>query len=54
MLNPPETGILGVGQMYSAPVYQDGELTKGAILPLSLTLITARLMVRLLQHSFQM
>ena len=23
--------------MYSAPVYQDGELTKGAILPLSLT-----------------
>ncbi|MED1128596.1 dihydrolipoamide acetyltransferase family protein [Bacillus paralicheniformis] len=37
ILNPPETGILGIGQMYSAPVYQDGELTKGAILPLSLT-----------------
>ncbi|MCY8560621.1 dihydrolipoamide acetyltransferase family protein [Bacillus haynesii] len=37
ILNPPETGILGVGQMYSAPVYHDGELTKGAILPLSLT-----------------
>ncbi|MPQ26870.1 2-oxo acid dehydrogenase subunit E2 [Bacillus paralicheniformis] len=37
ILNPPETGILGIGQMYSAPVYHDGELTKGAILPLSLT-----------------
>nr|WP_278192893.1 dihydrolipoamide acetyltransferase family protein [Bacillus haynesii] len=37
ILNPPETGILGVGRMYSAPVYHDGELTKGAILPLSLT-----------------
>jgi len=37
ILNPPETGILGIGQMYSGPVYQDGELTKGAILPLSLT-----------------
>ncbi|MGN9864047.1 dihydrolipoamide acetyltransferase family protein [Bacillus swezeyi] len=37
ILNPPETGILGIGKMYEAPVYKEGELCKNAILPLSLT-----------------
>ncbi|PCK23032.1 branched-chain alpha-keto acid dehydrogenase subunit E2 [Bacillus pumilus] len=37
ILNPPEAGILGVGTMYETPVYQDDELCKGTILPLSLT-----------------
>ncbi|MFO6498299.1 MULTISPECIES: dihydrolipoamide acetyltransferase family protein [Bacillus] len=37
ILNPPETGILGVGKMYETPVYQEGELARGVILPLSLT-----------------
>lgn len=37
ILNPPEAGILGIGRMYEAPVYQEGELCKSAILPLSLT-----------------
>ncbi|MFP3810733.1 dihydrolipoamide acetyltransferase family protein [Bacillus sp. SIMBA_005] len=37
ILNPPEAGILGVGTMYDTPVYREGELSKGTILPLSLT-----------------
>lgn len=37
ILNPPEAGILGVGTMYDTPVYREGELCKGTILPLSLT-----------------
>ncbi|MDR0123451.1 dihydrolipoamide acetyltransferase family protein [Bacillus pumilus] len=37
ILNPPEAGILGVGTMYDTPVYQEDELCKGTILPLSLT-----------------
>ncbi|WP_353853740.1 dihydrolipoamide acetyltransferase family protein [Bacillus sp. Bos-x628] len=37
ILNPPEAGILGVGKTYETPVYQDEELCKGTILPLSLT-----------------
>ncbi|AVI39973.1 dihydrolipoamide acetyltransferase family protein [Bacillus pumilus] len=37
ILNPPEAGILGVGAMYDTPVYREDELSKGTILPLSLT-----------------
>ncbi|MBY8914384.1 2-oxo acid dehydrogenase subunit E2 [Bacillus sp. YC2] len=37
ILNPPETGILGVGASYEAPVYRGEELVKSTILPLSLT-----------------
>ena len=37
ILNPPEAGILGVGTMYDTPVYREDELSKGTILPLSLT-----------------
>ncbi|WP_282067623.1 dihydrolipoamide acetyltransferase family protein [Bacillus pumilus] len=37
ILNPPEAGILGVGTMYETPVYRDDGLSKGTILPLSLT-----------------
>ncbi|MEK5500353.1 dihydrolipoamide acetyltransferase family protein [Bacillus sp. FSL M8-0168] len=37
ILNPPEAGILGIGRMYEAPVYKEGELCKSDILPLSLT-----------------
>ncbi|MFB7320327.1 dihydrolipoamide acetyltransferase family protein [Bacillus safensis] len=37
ILNPPETGILGVGKADHMPVYHGNELCKGTILPLSLT-----------------
>lgn len=37
ILNTPETGILGVGSTYDAPVYIGEELKRRTILPLSLT-----------------
>lgn len=36
-LNPPETGILGVGAYQTTPVYDDGHWVPKKILPLSLT-----------------
>ncbi|MDR7241059.1 dihydrolipoamide acetyltransferase family protein [Priestia megaterium] len=37
VLNPPETGILGVGATEDVPMYQGDELQKRNLLPLSLT-----------------
>ncbi len=37
VLNPPETGILGVGATYDTPVYIGENLERRSILPLSLT-----------------
>ncbi|MCP8967397.1 dihydrolipoamide acetyltransferase family protein [Ectobacillus ponti] len=37
ILNAPETGILGVGSAYDAPVYKGEELQRRTLLPLSLT-----------------
>lgn len=37
VLNPPETGILGVGAVYDAPTYIGEKLERRSILPLSLT-----------------
>ncbi|MCY9198285.1 2-oxo acid dehydrogenase subunit E2 [Bacillus atrophaeus] len=37
ILNPPETGILGIGASYDTPVYKGEELVRSTILPLSLT-----------------
>lgn len=37
ILNPPETGILGIGASYDTPVYQGEEIVRSTILPLSLT-----------------
>ncbi|MBL6009505.1 2-oxo acid dehydrogenase subunit E2 [Bacillus halotolerans] len=37
ILNPPETGILGIGASYDTPVFQGKEIVRGTILPLSLT-----------------
>ncbi|PLR75695.1 branched-chain alpha-keto acid dehydrogenase subunit E2 [Bacillus sp. V3-13] len=37
ILNPPETGILGVGSVTDTPVYIGDELKRRSILPLSLT-----------------
>ncbi|UTL73513.1 dihydrolipoamide acetyltransferase family protein [Bacillus halotolerans] len=37
ILNPPETGILGIGASYDTPVFQGEEIVRGTILPLSLT-----------------
>jgi pyruvate dehydrogenase E2 component (dihydrolipoamide acetyltransferase) len=37
VLNPPETGILGVGAVYDIPVYKGENLERRSILPLSLT-----------------
>lgn len=37
ILNPPEAGILGVGAVYSTPVYKGEELQRRTIMPLSLT-----------------
>ncbi|PLR81295.1 branched-chain alpha-keto acid dehydrogenase subunit E2 [Bacillus canaveralius] len=37
ILNPPETGILGVGAVFDTPVYLGDELKRRSILPLSLT-----------------
>ncbi|WP_085522720.1 dihydrolipoamide acetyltransferase family protein [Tuberibacillus sp. Marseille-P3662] len=38
ILNPPETGILGIGSIQQSPVYNsDGEIERGFLLPLSLT-----------------
>ncbi|WP_439948904.1 acetoin dehydrogenase complex dihydrolipoyllysine-residue acetyltransferase [Bacillus subtilis] len=37
ILNPPETGILGIGASYDTPVYQGEEIVRNTILPLSLT-----------------
>ncbi|OIK07664.1 branched-chain alpha-keto acid dehydrogenase subunit E2 [Bacillus sp. MUM 116] len=37
VLNPPETGILGVGAVFDTPVYVGENLERRSILPLSLT-----------------
>lgn len=37
VLNPPETGILGVGTIYDTPVYIGEKLERRSLLPLSLT-----------------
>lgn len=37
VLNPPETGILGVGAVYDTPTYVGEKLERRSILPLSLT-----------------
>ncbi|MEJ8548703.1 dihydrolipoamide acetyltransferase family protein [Brevibacillus borstelensis] len=37
VLNPPETGILGVGAIEAVPVYRGEELHRRSLLPLSLT-----------------
>ncbi|GAA4713943.1 dihydrolipoamide acetyltransferase family protein [Brevibacillus fulvus] len=37
ILNPPETGILGVGAVEAVPVYRGEELQRRSLLPLSLT-----------------
>jgi pyruvate dehydrogenase E2 component (dihydrolipoamide acetyltransferase) len=37
ILNPPETGILGIGASYDTPVYLGEEIVRSTILPLSLT-----------------
>ena len=37
ILNPPETGILGIGATHIAPVYVDGQWEARQMLPLSLT-----------------
>ncbi|MEH7108714.1 dihydrolipoamide acetyltransferase family protein, partial [Bacillus sp. JJ1764] len=37
VLNPPETGILGVGAVYDTPTYMGENLERRSILPLSLT-----------------
>ncbi|GIO08579.1 dihydrolipoyllysine-residue acetyltransferase component of acetoin cleaving system [Brevibacillus reuszeri] len=37
VLNPPETGILGIGASRDTPVYIGGELQRRSLLPLSLT-----------------
>lgn len=37
ILNPPETGILGVGAVYDTPVYVSEKIERRSILPLSLT-----------------
>lgn len=37
VLNPPETGILGVGAVYDIPVYIGDKIKRRSILPLSLT-----------------
>jgi len=37
ILNPPETGILGVGAIEQVPMYKGAELQKCSMLPLSLT-----------------
>ncbi|MCY8511602.1 2-oxo acid dehydrogenase subunit E2 [Bacillus mojavensis] len=37
ILNPPETGILGIGASYDTPVYLGEEIVRSMVLPLSLT-----------------
>ncbi len=37
ILNPPETGILGIGSAYDTPIYKGEELQRRTILPLNLT-----------------
>lgn len=37
ILNPPETGILGIGASYDTPVFQGEEIVRSTVLPLSLT-----------------
>jgi pyruvate dehydrogenase E2 component (dihydrolipoamide acetyltransferase) len=37
ILNPPETGILGVGAVRDTPVFVGDELVRRSMLPLSLT-----------------
>ncbi|MEC1620651.1 dihydrolipoamide acetyltransferase family protein [Bacillus mojavensis] len=37
ILNPPETGILGIGASYDTPVYLGEEIVRSTVLPLSLT-----------------
>ncbi|MCY9189416.1 dihydrolipoamide acetyltransferase family protein [Bacillus mojavensis] len=37
ILNPPETGILGIGASYETPVYLGEEIVRSMVLPLSLT-----------------
>lgn len=37
ILNPPESGILGVGAVYDTPVFKGETIVKRSILPLSLT-----------------
>ena len=37
VINYPQVGILGVGRMVEKPVIKDGEIVKGTVLPLSLS-----------------
>src|SRR5690606_3948761 len=37
ILNPPETGILGIGAVEHTPVYKKDQLQKRSLLPMSLT-----------------
>lgn len=37
VINYPQAGILGIGRMVEKPVIKDGEITKGTVLPLSLS-----------------
>ncbi len=37
VINYPQAGILGIGRMIEKPVIKDGEITKGTVLPLSLS-----------------
>ena len=37
IINPPQVGILGLGRAVEKPIIEDGEVTKGAMMYLSLT-----------------
>ena len=37
IINPPQVGILGVGRVVEKPIIEDGQVTKGAMMYLSLT-----------------
>ena len=37
IINPPQVGILGVGRVVEKPIIEDGQITKGAMMYLSLT-----------------
>ena len=37
IINPPQVAILGVGRVVEKPIVQEGEVTKGAMMVLSLT-----------------
>ena len=37
IINPPQVGILGLGRVVEKPIIQDGQVTKGAMMYLSLT-----------------